>query len=639
MPPDLTSWPALALTLAAVQLDCALAFNPDQERDEKGRFGSGGGDGKSETPAPAPDRFAPNPKIADGARPELDAAEKQSVKAYTGGGYQTLNEALRAGRPLDPDQQKMHDGIQSAMARSKELAEPVQVTRGLTLYGAEKDQFIASMKDAAASGEPVIHKGFASTTTLPSGYFGGNVHLNIAATRGLDVKPHSLTPVEQEMLLPNQMPLRIKEVTQKGDQWHIKAEQLQQEIKPPAPKKEPEKPPAPKKEPEKPPDKKPWWKVFSAVQPPEGDPRKFVDADASAYQFPGSEAKSVGLTSWPALASALAAEQLDCVLAVLAFNEDQPRDEHGRFGEGGGGGTDPAAQAKQDQESREDQAAEDRRADEDAQLEERQQAEAEAVEEKRTAEDEKIDTAREKEDEKIDSAESKENAALEKEKEKADREDAKYDRNEEKEQGAIDRSRARLDREEERVMGEREKESAAIDRQREKEDGDTTDRRDAESTAIEEAHEREEITDQQRADQHAANDAKWEAEDRVTQEARDREDSDRQDRLGKEDDAFDKRLTEVEGQQDALDDRRGEEDVRREERDGAFADRENDIAERYSAKRETLEEERGKEDDARQDRRDREDAARADRHEAERTRLQERRDQEDRQRGERRQKG
>jgi hypothetical protein len=56
--------------------------------------------------------------------------------------------------------------------------------------------------------------------------FRGNVTLKINAVHGLDMKPHSQLPTEEEFLLPHGSRFKVKAVTKKGDGYHVELDQL-----------------------------------------------------------------------------------------------------------------------------------------------------------------------------------------------------------------------------------------------------------------------------------------------------------------------------------------------------------------------------------------------------------------------------
>lgn len=95
-----------------VKIPAKLKYSPDQPRDERGRFGSGGGTATA-TPTPMTDKeffgiWRSNHIPGTGYGPETDAirgphaADSAAVLEYTGQGYYRINGGLRADAWADP---------------------------------------------------------------------------------------------------------------------------------------------------------------------------------------------------------------------------------------------------------------------------------------------------------------------------------------------------------------------------------------------------------------------------------------------------------------------------------------------------------------------------------------------------------
>lgn len=98
----------------------------------------------------------------------LTNAELQAISSYTGSGYSDLNDNLRKGKNLDAYDQKIMDGLDSAIAKA-ELKEPIVLYRGSTndLVG------YSSISDIQQNvvGHTVKDLGFMSTSVSKSGSF------------------------------------------------------------------------------------------------------------------------------------------------------------------------------------------------------------------------------------------------------------------------------------------------------------------------------------------------------------------------------------------------------------------------------------------------------------------------------------
>lgn len=185
-------------------------------------------------PSPQDDRNTPNPALPGETRPGLTPAERDAVEHYTGGGFDALNAALRSGRPLDPTSAKIHKGLADAFAKVRPFDPPVTAVRTLDIADKAKlAAFLEGAKGSAASGDPVVMPGYMSTSVHPrAGGFEhpGNVRVAIAATHGLDCRPHTNFPAEYELLLDHDSMFRVKSVTKKGETWVVHMEQIPPDV-------------------------------------------------------------------------------------------------------------------------------------------------------------------------------------------------------------------------------------------------------------------------------------------------------------------------------------------------------------------------------------------------------------------------
>ncbi len=189
-------------------------FNPDQDRDELGRFaGDGGGvsvadlrtqatefsAGRSDSYRDQASEFSeatgtkvtatemqyltasdvtgtPNDKLPTQSRPELSLAEQAAVYLYTG---------------EDAD---ITEPLIEAAEKAERFDAAIKVYRGIEVD--DPDEYIEALKGDRA----VEFTGVASTATSSGGSFDGNIQFVIRANRGLDLQPYGRN--RGEMLLP-----------------------------------------------------------------------------------------------------------------------------------------------------------------------------------------------------------------------------------------------------------------------------------------------------------------------------------------------------------------------------------------------------------------------------------------------------
>jgi hypothetical protein len=187
----------------------------------------------------------PNPKLADATRPALSAPEADAVTAYTDVSvYRSLNEALKSGGPLPrpgavarllgaKNVGGVHDKLQAAFAKAPVSDAPMTLRRGLNSRDPEKlgQHFLSNR------GKVVTLPGYQSTSaadvpegtdafTEPGGGYKGNVKFTIHAVHGLDVRPYSKFPAEDEVLLNHGGEYHVGRVEKRDDGWHVELFQL-----------------------------------------------------------------------------------------------------------------------------------------------------------------------------------------------------------------------------------------------------------------------------------------------------------------------------------------------------------------------------------------------------------------------------
>lgn len=227
-------------------------YDPDQPRDEDGKFGSGTGGGISpdkempdeydtpdewaEAQAEVAEKETKVQEVQETYIEELDPMQVQAIEIYTGDGYRNINRFYRGAPPppLTPEQISELDFtttlLESAIGEAPPLAESVTVYRGVSeralgvdtsLYGEE------SLNDLV--GSRFRDEGIVSTSFNPdvATNFGGNqrIILEIEApkgTTGLAVGEISSEYMESEFLLPPGTAFEVVGVKRVGNQPILK---------------------------------------------------------------------------------------------------------------------------------------------------------------------------------------------------------------------------------------------------------------------------------------------------------------------------------------------------------------------------------------------------------------------------------
>lgn len=180
------------------------------------------------------------PDESRSALSKMSRQEAETLKEYSWHAFDDVNKALRGEAESTLDVQKHIDNLTALMDKTPEFRKPVTVYRavkGSRMQGGGK-AFVESLAAAAKSGEPISYRGFASTTTTSStavnmaAEFAHGVVFEIAARKGIDMKPYSQVPKENELLLPEGSRLRVTSVDRvndpdtQEDYYHVKAEHV-----------------------------------------------------------------------------------------------------------------------------------------------------------------------------------------------------------------------------------------------------------------------------------------------------------------------------------------------------------------------------------------------------------------------------
>lgn len=194
----------------------------------------------------------PNDHAPDEARPELSLDEANAVRDYTDTHvFGPLNEQARAFREQlragkEPAKRGLfgkltggkdlagtHEKLKAVFAKAKPIRPPVVVKRGITVE--DPAAFAKWFAGHGEAGSAISLPGYQSTSLIhdgaadtfgEKGRYGGNVQFHIHATHGIDVKPYSRVPGEDEMLLPHGSNYKVGRVEQRGGEWHVELFQV-----------------------------------------------------------------------------------------------------------------------------------------------------------------------------------------------------------------------------------------------------------------------------------------------------------------------------------------------------------------------------------------------------------------------------
>lgn len=154
---------------------------------------------------------------------EVPLEHQRAVSLYTGSHYRALNEALRENA-ASPAQLRYAELLNEALS----LAPKYQgkVTRGMQLDGSRLDRYLERARNSMLEGQPFLRQAFTSTSKGDRAAFGGNVVEHIQSRAGVHVKPISLHPSENEVLLKGNTRFQVTKVEQTGGIWHVYMEEI-----------------------------------------------------------------------------------------------------------------------------------------------------------------------------------------------------------------------------------------------------------------------------------------------------------------------------------------------------------------------------------------------------------------------------
>lgn len=252
-------------------------FDPNEVRDDHGKWGSGGTGGTSsaeqdgsppnlssgqdhvgkqtgtEPPFIYPHGFTPpkssspkgtpvgpNLSVPSATRPHATPEEAKALAQYADvGTYYNLNKTLRDGGALPKvgalgrlfggkDLAGVHEQMQKLFARTAVTDTPMTLKRGLDLKS--PDELGQKMLNLA-NGGVVKLPGYQSTSSVQSadskGGFVGNFKFTIHAVHGIDMSPYSTFPDEKEVLLNHASEYKVGKVEKAPDgKWSVELFQL-----------------------------------------------------------------------------------------------------------------------------------------------------------------------------------------------------------------------------------------------------------------------------------------------------------------------------------------------------------------------------------------------------------------------------
>lgn len=185
----------------------------------------------------------PNADLGGATRPQMTTDEAKKLTAYTDVQvFRTLNEALKNNATLArpgklaqmfgaKDVAGVHEAMQKVFARAKTLDTPMTLKRGV--FSRNPEQLAQSM--LASQGKVVKLPGYQSTSAVQEdhdsfgesgGGYKGNVKFTIHAVHGLDMKPYSVFPGENEVLLNHNSEYKVGRVEKHDGTWHIELFQV-----------------------------------------------------------------------------------------------------------------------------------------------------------------------------------------------------------------------------------------------------------------------------------------------------------------------------------------------------------------------------------------------------------------------------
>jgi len=221
----------------STQITKSIKYDPDQPRDEQGRWSEEGGGG-SESLRELPNNYEEaNPIMRDEFqewRNNLTYAEEKALARYIGSDYEDINTLLRTGEYTSWEREKIDayiKNLNNALDKSPGLSEATMLYRGIS----SEEIYSALENGQIEIGSTFIDKGFVSTTVTAgrTDYFAKGkypIKLEIQAAKGArgafisfdDISP--LTTYESEFLVPPNSSMIITDTGIKDGIGYIRLE-------------------------------------------------------------------------------------------------------------------------------------------------------------------------------------------------------------------------------------------------------------------------------------------------------------------------------------------------------------------------------------------------------------------------------
>jgi ADP-ribosyltransferase exoenzyme len=147
---------------------------------------------------------APNPKLPGKSRLyTADFTVREAIAHYTSDASSTINRFLREGGTLEAADLAIHMALQRAFSDLEPFDKPIKVFRAVNLGKEPTKLFVQDLLNAWKEGRMVEFAGYQSCTTNKKASILARspILLVVKAVAGLDVRPVSASPFEDELLL------------------------------------------------------------------------------------------------------------------------------------------------------------------------------------------------------------------------------------------------------------------------------------------------------------------------------------------------------------------------------------------------------------------------------------------------------
>lgn len=175
---------------------------------------------------------AANPKLPDKSRVYTDDFTlREAVANYTSDASSPINRFLREGGILEAGDLATHVALQQAFAQLESFEKPIKVFRAVNLRQQDIKLFVQDLLNAWKEGKMVELAGYQSCTPNKKSpiLLKSPIKLVIKAIIGLDVRPVSVSPGEDELLLNHESSFDVINIRwpPENRQIVVKLEQIQ----------------------------------------------------------------------------------------------------------------------------------------------------------------------------------------------------------------------------------------------------------------------------------------------------------------------------------------------------------------------------------------------------------------------------